>query len=129
MKEAGWTYEEYLNQCLKEKEKEEENESFIKQCMNIINKLKNHEKSKAFRKPVKEDVPFYYQKIKEPMDLQTLEEKVKSGEIKNKIMFEKDLRKIFNNAREFNGKNTHYYLDADYLEELIEEDLKKLKDS
>jgi len=129
VKEAGWTYEEYLNQCLKEKEKEEENESFIKQCMNIINKLKNHEKSKAFRKPVKEDVPFYYQKIKEPMDLQTLEEKVKSGEIKNKIMFEKDLRKIFNNAREFNGKNTHYYLDADYLEELIEEDLKKLKDS
>ena len=78
---------------------------------------------------MKEDVPFYYQKIKEPMDLQTLEEKVKSGEIKNKIMFEKDLRKIFNNAREFNGKNTHYYLDADYLEELIEEDLKKLKDS
>ena len=98
--------------------------------MNIINKLKNHEKSKEFKEPVTENLaPGYHQKIKEPMDLRTLEKGVESGKYKNKIMFEKDLRKIFNNAREFNAENTHYYQNANFLEGYIEEDLKKLKDS
>ena len=128
VKEAGWTYEEYIRQC--EKEKQGENENFLKQCMNIINKLKSHEKSKEFKEPVDEkQAPGYYQKITEPMDLRTLEKGVESGKYKNKIIFEKDLRKIFSNARIYNAKNTHYYQDADFLERYIEDDLKKLKDS
>ena len=128
MKEAGWTYEEYIKQC--EKEKEGENENFLKQCMNIINLLKSQEKSREFREPVDEkQAPLYYEKITEPMDLKTLEKGVESGKYKNKIMFEKDLKKIFDNARTYNGHNTHYYKDADYLETFIDPFLKKLKDN
>ena len=63
------------------------------------------------------------------MDLSTLANELESGKYKNKNMFEKDLRKIFNNARIYNGPNTHYYKNADFLENFIENDLKKLKDS
>ena len=128
IKESGWTFEEYKNQC--EKEKQGENVNFLTQCRNIINKLKNQEKSREFREPVDKNlVPDYYQTITEPMDLSTLEKGVESGKYKYKIDFEKDLRKIFNNARIYNGPNTHYYKNADFLENFIENDLKKLKDS
>ena len=124
---AGWTYEEYKLQC--EKEKQGENANFLTQCRNIINKLKNHEKSREFREPVDEKhAPGYYQKITEPMDLHTLEKGLESGKYKNKNSFEKDLLKIFSNARTYNGQTTHYYKDADFLEEFIQPDLKKLKD-
>ena len=127
VKEAGWTYEEYNLQC--EKEKAGENENFLTQCRNIIEKLKNNEKSREFREPVDEKLaPGYHLKIKKPMDLHTLEKGLESGEYKNKTIFENDLRLIFRNAREYNNQNTHYYKDADYLENLIENDLKKLKE-
>jgi len=127
VKEAGWTYKEYKIQC--EKEKQGENANFLTQCRNIIYKLKSHEKSREFKEPVDEkQAPMYYQKITEPMDLQTLEKGLESGKYKNKISFEKDLRKIFENARAYNGANTHYYKDANFLEDYIEPDLKKLKD-
>ena len=127
IKESGWTFEEYKNQC--EKEKQGENVNFLTQCRNIINKLNNQEKSREFREPVDKNlVPDYYQTITEPMDLSTLEKGVESGKYKYKIDFEKDLRKIFNNARKYNGPTTHYYKDAIFLENFIEQDLKKLKE-
>ena len=127
VKDAGWTYEEYKNQC--EKEKQGENANFITQCRNIINKLKNHEKSKDFRTPVDEaNAPRYYQIITEPMDLSTLSKQLENEKYKNKDMFETDLRKIFNNARKYNGQHSHYSKDADFLEDFIENDLKKLKE-
>ena len=127
LKDAGWTYEEYKFQC--EREKQGENANFLTQCRNIINKLKSQEKSREFREPVDEKhAPGYSQKISEPMDLSTLEKELENGKYKNKSMFEKDLRKIFNNARIYNGPNTHYFKDANFLESFIENDLKKLKD-
>ena len=127
IKESGWTFEEYKNQC--EKEKQGENVNFLTQCRNIINKLKNQEKSREFREPVDKNlVPDYYQTITEPMDLSTLEKGVESGKYKYKIDFEKDLRKIFNNARTYNKPGTIYHKYATSLENFIEEDLKKLKD-
>lgn len=127
LKDAGWTYEEYKFQC--EREKQGENANFLTQCRNIINKLKSQEKSREFREPVDEKhAPGYSQKISEPMDLSTLEKELENGKYKNKSMFEKDLRKIFNNARSYNKPGTIYHKYATSLENFIEEDLKKLKD-
>ena len=128
IKDSGWTYEEYQTQC--EKEKLGENENFLTQCRNIINKLKDQVKSKDFREPVDEkNAPGYHEKIKEPMDLSTLEKNVESGKYRNKNDFKNDLKKIFNNAKIYNPENSHYYKDAEYLESFIEPDLKKLKES
>ena len=128
VKEAGWTYEDYKQQCENEI-KEENDNNFLTQCRNIINKLKNHDKSEPFRQPVSEKkAPGYYEMIKNPMDLKTLTTELENGKYKNKKMFVEDLKKIFNNARIYNKSNTHYFKDADFLEKYIEEDLKKLKD-
>ena len=127
MKESGWTYKDYKIQC--ENEKQGDNVNFLTQCRNIIIKLKSHPNSWPFKEPVDPQyVQDYYQKIKEPMDLETLEKGVESGKYKYKAVFEKDLRKIFNNAREYNKSGTIYYKFANNLENIIEEDLKKLKD-
>ena len=125
MKESGWTYNDYKNQC--QNEKQGDNVNFLTQCRNIILKLKTHTNSWPFREPVDAQyVQDYYQKIKEPMDLETLEKGVESGKYKNKVVFEKDLRKIFSNARTYNKSGTIYYKFANTLENYIEEDLKKL---
>ena len=128
VKEAGWSYEDYKQQCENEI-KEENDNNFLTQCRNIINKLKNHDKSEPFRQPVSEKkAPGYYEMIKNPMDLKTLTTELENGKYKNKKMFVEDLKKIFNNARVYNKSNTHYFKDADFLEKYIEEDLIKLKD-
>ena len=62
------------------------------------------------------------------MDLSTLANELESGKYKNKNMFEKDLRKIFNNARTYNKSGTIYSKYATVLENFIEEDVKKLKE-
>ena len=127
MKESGWTYEDYKQQC--ENEKMGDNANFLFQCRNIINKLRNHSNSWPYREPVDaNEVQDYYQKIKEPMDLQTLEKGVESGKYKNKTAFVKDLKKIFNNARTYNKAGTIYSKFATILENFIEEDIKKLKE-
>ena len=127
MKESGWTYEDYKLQC--ENEKMGDNANFLSQCRNIINKLKNDTHSWPYREPVDATiVQDYYQKIKEPMDLQTLEKGVESGKYKTKSVFVKDLKKIFNNARTYNKSGTIYSKYATVLENLIEEDIKKLKE-
>ena len=57
-----------------------------------------------FSKPVTEDVaPQYFSIIKYPMDLSTLRKRVTSGGYKSVDEFEKDLKLIFDNCREYNG--------------------------
>ncbi len=127
MKESGWTYEDYKRQC--ENEKQGDSINFLTQCRNLIEKLKNHQNAWPFKEPVDSNlVPDYYNKITQPMDLQTLEKNLESGNYKNKNVFEKELRKIFSNAREYNKPGTIYYKFANTLEDFIEEDLKKMKD-
>ena len=128
MKESGWTYKDYKIQC--ENEKLGDNVNFLTQCRNIVAKLKSHANAWPFKEPVNAQlVQDYYQKIKEPMDLLTLEKGVESGKYKVKNIFEKDVRLIFSNARSYNKPGTIYYKFANTLENYIDEDLKKLKDS
>ena len=125
MKESGWEYSDYKKQLEIEKEG---NINFITQCRNIINKLKKNKNSWPFREPVNEEqVQDYYKKIKEPMDLQTLEKGLESGNYKSKNTFVKDLRKIFDNARTYNKPGSIYHRYATALENSIEDDIKNLK--
>ena len=125
MKLSGWTYEDYLKQLESEKDG---NTNFISQCRNIIMKLKSNKNSWPFKEPVNaQQVPDYYDTIKEPMDLQTLEKGLESGNYKSKNAFVKDLKKIFDNARVYNKVSSIYYKYATMLENLIKEDIENLK--
>ena len=125
MKNSGWTYEDYQKQLEYEKDG---NINFISQCRNIIIKLKSNKNSWPFKEPVNtQQVPDYYETIKEPMDLQTLEKGLESGNYKNKNAFVKDLRKIFSNARQYNKVNSIYHKYATMLENSIEDDIANLR--
>ena len=52
--------------------------------------------------PVALAIPDYFKVIKKPMDLQTAEKKLRSGEYENAKEFEQDVRLIFQNCFKFN---------------------------
>jgi len=93
-------------------------------------KIKQNKNSWPFLKPVDpSEVLDYYEVIKEPMDIQTLEGQLESGIYKTKEKFVKDLKKIFCNAKLYNKPHTIYHRYAKDIENCIEDDLKNLKDN
>jgi histone acetyltransferase len=125
IQESGWDYEkDYLPLT-----KNEQKLDFITQCRNIINKIKEEKSSQPFLYPVnREQVVDYYEIIKDPMDLQTLENNLDLGNYKDKNSFKKDLLKIFENSKKYNKPSTFYYKSAKELENLIEPNLRNLRD-
>ena len=131
LREAGWDKESYL------REKEADERSFEDQCGEVLEVLLQHENSWPFRKPVdKEKVRDYYEVIKHPMDLESVQKKVELGiqprsqeEVKKPPVdddmiiegkvnmepytcmddFRADIKQIFDNARTYNGKETIFY--------------------
>lgn len=124
--ESGWDYKDYENMI----KNDYSNVNFFTQCRNIIAKMKNNKNSWPFLKPVDpKEVPNYYETIKEPMDLQTLEGNLETGMYKTKEIFVSDLQKIFTNAKSFNKPHTIYHKYAKDIESSIQDDIKILKDN
>jgi histone acetyltransferase len=126
VEESGYSYEEYE----KFAKNENNNTNFYTQCRNIINKIKSNKNSWPFLKPVdSKEVPDYYEVIKDPMDIQTLEAHLEKGDYKQKAQFVKDVKKIFTNAKSYNKPFTIYHKYAKDIETMIEDDLKSLKEA
>jgi histone acetyltransferase len=124
LKNSGFTIEEYHQILVLPK-----GTSFQSSCLKILDQLVANKASWPFLTPVKkEEVPDYYDVIKEPIDFQTLRERVNQGYYLNKKLFISDVKKIFNNARTYNVKNTIYYKYANELEAFSEEIFINLKD-
>lgn len=87
----------------------DEREEFLESIDRIITELKNYtEHSTAFLSKVsKRDAPDYYDVIKHPMDLGTMQKKVKSAQYKNKKQFAHDLNLIWDNCLLYNSDPTH----------------------
>lgn len=87
----------------------DEREEFLESIDRIITELKNYtEHSTAFLSKVsKRDAPDYYDVIKHPMDLGTMQKKVKSGQYKSKKQFAHDLNLIWDNCLLYNSDPTH----------------------
>jgi len=74
----------------------------------------------AFLEPVnKEVVPDYFDIIKSPIDIRTIEKNLNQGLYTSKKMFKEDVLRVFKNAREYNNVNTVYYKCANELEKYI----------
>lgn len=71
------------------------------------------------------EVPDYYEVIKEPMDLGTMEVKLENDAYETMDDFVYDCSLIFNNCRQYNGENTTFYKNANKLEKAV---IAKLKD-
>ncbi|GAC96067.1 hypothetical protein PHSY_003646 [Pseudozyma hubeiensis SY62] len=87
----------------------DEREEFLESIDRIVTELKNYsEHSTAFLSKVsKRDAPDYYDVIKHPMDLGTMQKKVKSGQYKTKKQFAHDLNLIWDNCLLYNSDPTH----------------------
>jgi len=120
---SGWFPEEY-QELRKSKER-----SFHLQCSNIVEMMKRHKTAWPFTEPVnKDDVPDYYEIIKDPIELKTISKRLQSNYYNDKETFVKDILKIFVNARLYNLPETIYVKAANELEEFITPYLLALKD-
>jgi histone acetyltransferase len=91
--------------------------------------LNTHKSSWPFIKPVsREDVHDYYEVIKDPIDLESILERIGTGYYTDVKLFEKDVIRMFTNCKEYNDKDTIYWLLANSLQEYITPYLKKMKD-
>lgn len=77
----------------------------IKRCERVLNLVKRHKYSGPFLLPVDPvalSIPDYFDIVKEPMDLSTVERKLKEGEYANRELFEADVHLIWQNALTYN---------------------------
>ena len=120
LKEAGWTREmDDLAQ------KPKRGAHYIA-MLTILTEMQNHPSNWPFVQPVsRTDVPDYYEVIKEPMDLSTMEVKLENDAYQTMEDFIYDCKLIFNNCRQYNGENTTFYKNANKLEKAV---IAKLKD-
>lgn len=61
----------------------------------------------------------YYDEIKEPMDFMTLENNLNSGRYKTMERFERDMRLIYSNCRQFNPPGSLIVDSANHLEAIF----------
>lgn len=97
------------------------------QLLHLLNDMQNHGSSWPFTQPVNRDeVADYYEVIKEPMDLSTMEEKHEKDLYPTPEDFIRDARLIFDNCRKYNNETTPYAKSANKLEKFMWAQIKSI---
>ncbi|KAL9618464.1 MAG: hypothetical protein Q9160_006842 [Pyrenula sp. 1 TL-2023] len=97
------------------------------QLLHLLNDMQNHSSAWPFAQPVNRDeVPDYYEVIKEPMDLSTMEERLSNDLYPTPQEFLKDARLIFDNCRKYNNETTPYAKSANKLEKYMWQQIKQI---
>ena len=97
------------------------------QLLHLLNDMQNHTAAWPFAQPVNRDeVPDYYEVIKEPMDLSTMEERLGNDLYPRPEDFIKDSRLIFDNCRRYNNETTPYAKSANKLEKFMWQQIKNI---
>ncbi|CAM9459566.1 unnamed protein product [Ectocarpus fasciculatus] len=69
----------------------------------VVKNLSERPDSIYFRAPVKRNVPDYYTKIKKPMDLRTIQDKINNFDYTSRENLIADMRQLVTNAEIYNG--------------------------
>ncbi|KAF2091239.1 Bromodomain-containing protein [Saccharata proteae CBS 121410] len=90
------------------------------QLLHLLNEMSNNNNAWPFLQPVnKDEVADYYEVIKEPMDLSTMESKHEKDLYPTPDDFVRDAMLIFNNCRKYNNETTPYAKAANRLEKFM----------
>ncbi|EAQ84216.1 hypothetical protein CHGG_10620 [Chaetomium globosum CBS 148.51] len=101
---------------------------FCDELLTELRKTKHYDINAAFMQPVDPvalNIPHYHKIIKKPMDLQTMSNKLGSGEYQSSKEFEKDFDLIIKNCKTFNGEDHVVYSQALRLQDLYRAELSK----
>merc|ERR1711899_540810 len=115
----------YINQC-NFKPLRNKHRIFLKK---LIRQLRGNRYAAPFKEPVNQAlVPNYYNVIKEPMDLQTIDQRVGQKYYTTLCKFIGDVMRIFENCRIFNPENSLITKNADNLESYFIQKLAVLRE-
>lgn len=121
LKEAGWSPE--MDE-LAQRPRRGPHYAFMS---HLLTELQNHPSSWPFLQPVNRDeVPDYFDVIKEPMDLVTMESKLENDRYPSLQDFVYDARLVYNNCRSYNNETTTYYKNATKLEKFMNSKIKEM---
>eukprot|EP00095_Tigriopus_kingsejongensis_P009080 maker-scaffold742_size103727-snap-gene-0.20 protein:Tk09080 transcript:maker-scaffold742_size103727-snap-gene-0.20-mRNA-1 annotation:"protein polybromo-1 isoform x2" len=98
----------------------------IRKRMRVLyNTVLNHKRngvqiiSMFMEKPSKKDYPDYYEIITSPMDMNTINMKIKGGQYKSEDDMITDMKLMFTNCRRYNEEGSDIYEDANVLEKVL----------
>ncbi|KAJ3093128.1 hypothetical protein HK102_007967 [Quaeritorhiza haematococci] len=93
----------------------------------MLTKLKSHHHAHFFLAPVDGSIyPDYYVKIKNPIDLSTMQSKLDVGAYKTVDEFESDVKQLFANCYTYNAKKTLAYVNGQSLERFFRKEWKTI---
>ncbi|KAI5844761.1 hypothetical protein BZA05DRAFT_157337 [Tricharina praecox] len=123
IRDAGWSPE------MDELARQPKHGPHYASLLHLLTDMQNHQSSWPFQKPVDhEEVPDYYRVITEPMDLQTMEDRLEEDAYTTPGDFVRDAKKIFNNCRRYNNETTSYWKNATKLEKFLNTRLRENPD-
>lgn len=99
------------------------NAMLMKQCESLLSRLMAHQFGWVFNTPVdvvKLNIPDYFNVIKHPMDLGTIESKITSGEYLSPLGFATDMRLTLSNAMTYNPPANNVHIMDDGLRKYLE---------
>ena len=97
------------------------------QLLHLLNDMQNNSNAWPFQQPVnKDEVLDYYDVIKEPMDLATMEEKHEKDLYPTPEDFIRDAKLIFDNCRKYNNESTPYAKAAGRLERFMWQQIRNI---
>ena len=121
IKESGWS------PSMDELSRQPRHGPNYNQLLHLLNDMQNHTSAWPFAQPVNRDeVPDYYEVIKEPMDLSTMEERLQNDLYPKPEDFIKDSKLIFDNCRKYNNETTPYAKSANKLEKYMYQQIKNI---
>merc|ERR1719414_2802442 len=118
--EAGWVPPPERHNSRTNRVDLSDSDALFSALKTILNATKNNQSSWPFQIPVdRKVVPDYYDHIKYPMDLKTMNDRLKANYYCNKRLFIADMKRMFANCRAYNAPDTEYYNCANALEKYV----------